>query len=203
MFITFEGIDGSGKTTQIQLLKDALEQEGYTVICLREPGGTALSEHIRSLLLDSDVAIVPEAETLLFNAARAQLVRTVIQPALDEGAIVLCDRFFDSTTAYQAYGRGLSKEGVDAINLFATGSCVPDLTILIDISPEAARKRAQERDNGNADRMERNSDDFFSKVYTGFKHIASEHSSRVKVIAGENTKSEIHSSILSNVRSVL
>lgn len=203
MFITFEGIDGSGKTTQIQLLKAALQAKGHEVLALREPGGTALSEAIRSLVLDPEFDIVPAAETLLFNAARAQLVTTVIQPALEQGKMVLCDRFFDSTTAYQAYGRGLDKNGVDSLNAFAVGQCIPDLTILIDISLETARARANVRDAGMADRMEQNHDEFFHAVYDGFQSIAAEYPQRVRIVNGESTKTEIHSSILTIVESVL
>ncbi len=203
MFITFEGVDGSGKTTQIQLLQEALEADGYTVVRVREPGGTQLSETIRTLLLSSDVGINSVAETLLFNAARAQLITEVIKPALQEGHIVISDRFYDSTIAYQAFGRGLAESGVAEVNSFAVQNCHPDLTLFIDVPPEAARLRAEQRNQGNKDRMERNHNSFFDNVYAGFKQLAQQHPTRIHEIDGLGTKNEIHSSVLKIVKSVL
>ena len=134
MFITFEGIDGSGKSTQIQLLKEMLEKRNHVVTILREPGGNILSEQIRQLLLDSKEQVDPRCELLLFTAARAQLVGSVIRPALEAGNIVICDRYIDSSVAYQGYGRGLSIESIESINDFATAGLIPDITFIFDLS---------------------------------------------------------------------
>jgi dTMP kinase len=147
--ITFEGIDGCGKSTQLHLLAQRLQGLGFPVRCFREPGGTELSERIRALLLDAAYEIVAEAELLLFAAARAQLVRVQLQPALRRGEIVLCDRFADSTTAYQGYGRGLPLELVQACNRLATDGLQPDVTVLLELPVALALQRS-----GRGDRME-------------------------------------------------
>ncbi|MFM7157503.1 MAG: dTMP kinase, partial [Bacteroidota bacterium] len=142
MFITFEGIDGSGKSTQIQFLKTLLEDKGHKVTVLREPGGNIVSEKIRTLLLDSKEQIEPRSELLLFTAARAQLVSKVIRPALEGGDIVICDRYIDSSVAYQGYGRGLSIKDIEQINAFATNDLIPDITFIFDLPVEDAAIRA-------------------------------------------------------------
>ncbi|MFM8455925.1 MAG: dTMP kinase, partial [Ignavibacteria bacterium] len=161
MFITFEGIDGSGKSTQIQLLKEWLERLDHTVTVLREPGGNVVSEQIRQLLLDSTEHIEPRCELLLFTAARAQLVSKVIRPALKAGHIVICDRYIDSSVAYQGYGRGLPIDDIVRINDFATAGLIPDITFIFDLSVDDAAKRAGFRSNDNKakpDRMEQSGD---------------------------------------------
>lgn len=171
MFISFEGVDGCGKTTQLNLLAEYLTAAGKTVLKIREPGGTPVSEKIRSLLLDSKNEMSDVCELLLFEAARAELSQKVIAPALAAGKIVLCDRFFDSTTAYQGYGRGFSIEFVKKLNEFAAGGLAPDLTFFIDTDIETAKKRTS---NAKKDRMESAGDDFFRRVEGGFRKLADE-----------------------------
>ena len=182
MFLSFEGLDGSGKTTQIERLDARLREAGRTVVRVREPGGTAVSERIRALLLDPDAPIVPRAELLLFSAARAQLCEQVVRPALHRGDIVLADRFFDSTTAYQGGGRGLADPAwLDDFHRFATGGLVPDLTAYLRLDPAAAldRRRARaERD----DRMEAAGDAFFARVAEAYDALARVHPDRILVL---------------------
>ena len=172
VFISFEGIDGSGKSTQILRLKSLLEGKGFSVIFVREPGGTLVSERIRPILLDKGSAgMKPEAELLLFEAARAQIVREVIEPALFRGEIVICDRFFDSTVAYQGYARGIDLDTIHKLNDFATGGLEPDITFLLDLPVEDAVKRQGKR--GEKDRMELEGVAFMQKVRDGFLTHAS------------------------------
>ncbi len=170
MFITFEGIDGSGKSTHIKLLRQKLEEEGHRVEIFREPGGTDLSEKIRSLLLNSDVDIDPVSELLLFSAARAQLISERVIPLLDEGAVVILDRFYDSTTAYQGYGRSsASLESIAELNELASHHREPDLTFYLKIPLEESKKRIQ---SFPKDRMEQSGDEFFRKVIQGFDELS-------------------------------
>ncbi|MBP3192432.1 dTMP kinase [Natronogracilivirga saccharolytica] len=173
MLISFEGIDGSGKSTNIRNLCQYLEEKGYDVQVFREPGGTVLSEQIREILLNSDEDIHPIAESLLFSAARAQLVATRIRPALAEGTIVIVDRFFDSTTAYQGYGREVIPVWqIDQLNDLATQQLEPDITFYLRLPPEEAqRRRARE---GSEDRLERSGEKFFERVSKGFDQLAAE-----------------------------
>lgn len=195
MFITFEGIDFSGKTTQATLAAGRLRSTGREVLLVREPGGTGLSERIRSILLDkAELSIDPVPELLLFNAARAQLVREVIRPALAAGTIVVCDRFYDSTTAYQGYGRDLPLGDVKAVNAFAAGGTVPDLTLFVDVDPaEILRRKA--RNGHSPDRMERSGDDFYAKVVRGYRDIARAEPARVVVVAGDGTIEATHGAV--------
>ena len=173
MFITFEGIDGSGKSTQITLLKERLEKSGKKVEVFREPGGTMVSERIRELLLDPGVEIDPFAELLLFSAARAQLVASKIRPALKEGHIVICDRFFDSTTAYQGAGRNLGS--IDWMMRFhdkVTGGLIPDRTYWLSIPVALGLERRRERSGDNQDRMEKTGEAFFHKVVSAYTELA-------------------------------
>lgn len=141
-FITFEGIEGSGKTTQMQLLRDWLQAQGYRVLATREPGGTAIGDRIRAILLDpTHTDMAAETEILLYSAARAQIVRQIIRPHLEQGWIVVCDRFFDSTLAYQGYGRGLPLDILQRITTFATGGLTPDLTVYLDLPAELGLQR--------------------------------------------------------------
>ena len=182
LFITFEGPDGSGKTTQVNRLADWLRSQGREVLCTREPGGTPLAERIRSLLLEcGDEEVAPETELLLFGAARAQHVRRVILPFLERGGVVLCDRFIDSTTAYQGYARKLDLDYVEQTHVFCTGGRMPDLTFLFDISVEDARKRQQARDN-HPDRMEAEADRFHHFVREAFLKIAAREPKRFRVL---------------------
>ena len=180
MFITFEGIDLSGKSTQCKLLKEYLMGKGYDVILLREPGGTDISERIREVLLDrkSD-GIVPLAEFFLYSAARAQLVEQIIRPALAEGKVVICDRYDDSSTAYQGFARGLGVEKIENINEIATGNLIPDLTFFIDISVEESLKRLKVAGKLQ-DRMEAEGRKFFNLVRDGYLQLATKHNDSEK-----------------------
>lgn len=185
LFITLEGADGSGKTTQCALLLDALRAAGRTAVGLREPGGTRLSESIRALLLDPGALdpgarMSPVAELLLYEAARAQLVFQVVAPALEDGAVVVCDRFYDSTYAYQGFARGLGTEVVDGLNALACGSVVPDRTLVLDLDPGDALARAVAA--GGADRMESEGAPLQQKVRAGLLDAASREPGRVHVI---------------------
>ena len=180
VLITLEGVDGCGKTTQARLLASALEHTGYRVLSLREPGGVAISEKIRALLLDpANSEMGATCELLLYEAARAQLVHQVIEPALASGIVVVCDRFYDSTTAYQAYAGGLDPEAVHAANMLAVGGCAPDLTIVYDLDVHEAYARATQ---GDADRMEQRGVAFQESVAQGFRAVAKAEPERVKVV---------------------
>jgi len=193
MLITFEGIDGCGKSTQLKQLKEYLERKNYEVVSLREPGGTDFSEKIRELLLHSKYKINPRAELLLFEAARANLVETMILPAINSGKIVLCDRFFDSTTAYQGYGRGIDIKDVINCNLFATSDIIPDLTFFLNIPVKEANKRAHYR---YKDRIESEGEKFYEKVINGFYQIANNEPARFKIIDSMGTIDETSSKII-------
>jgi len=193
MFITFEGIDGSGKSTQLDLLKNYLTEKGRSVIKLREPGGTEFSEAIRDLLLSTDYDIDALTELLLFDAARSHLVSKIIKPALKRGDVVLCDRFYDSTTAYQGYGRGLDLEKVKTINKTAAAGLIPDITFFLDVSLEVSLKRSNDRES---DRIELAGNDFFTKVRDGFQQIAKSEPDRIVIINSESELYETHSKII-------
>ena len=194
MFITFEGIDGCGKTTQVELLKSHFEAKGYEVISIREPGSTKISEQIREILLDSkNTELSSESETLLFASARAQIVKEVIIPSINENKIVLCDRFIDSTIAYQGYGRGMDLQNLDIINAFAIQNNYPDFTFFIDVSVEESKKRLN---SSNLDRMESTGDEFFNNVRNGYLELTKKYPKRIYLIDGTLTIDEIHSEII-------
>jgi len=177
--ITFEGIDGSGKTTQINLLADSFRAAGLDVLVLREPGGTPIGEAIRKILLDSrHDGMGQETELLLFEAARAQLIREVIEPALAAGTRVICDRFFDSTLAYQGFGRGMDLDMIEALNRYAVGACRPDVTILLDLPVEAAVRRLAGR-QGQADRLEGEGLAFMQRTGEGYRALAAREPERI------------------------
>lgn len=174
VFITFEGIDGCGKSTQTALCKEWLESLGRSVLLVREPGGTILGEKIRELLLDKkNCSMAPMTELFLFEAARAQIVEETIKPALAEGKAVICDRFFDSSYAYQGCARDLGAEMVSRLNMDATGGLAPDITFFLDISVDEAIRRREGR-GGEKDRIESAGDAFQEKVRNGFIRAASE-----------------------------
>jgi len=183
-FISFEGSEGCGKSTQIARLCARLEAAGHEVMQTREPGGTAAGEVVRDLLQHAPQGegLVPEAELLLFAASRAQLVRERIAPALERGAWVLADRFLDSTTVYQGMARGLDAAAVAAINGFAVGAQLPDCTLLLDLDIAEGRRRIGGRDGGVEDRMEREPDAFFEKVRAGYLELAARERGRFVVI---------------------
>lgn len=172
LLIVFEGPEGAGKSTQLRLLAESLGASGANVVAVREPGGTVVGDEIRRILLDPESDIVPRSEALLFMASRAQLVEREIEPALEEGAVVLVDRFFLSTYAYQGAGRGLPEAELRQANTMATGGLVPDLTLLLTIPAEAGLARAQRR--GQHDRMERAELEFHERVAREFERFATE-----------------------------
>ena len=179
-FITFEGTEGCGKSTHIERLADRLRSAGHAVRALREPGGTESGEQIRKLLKHGPKNLTAEAELLLMNASRAQLVREVIRPALETGQIVLCDRFYDSTTVYQGSGRGLDAARIRAVIDFAVGELQPDLTILLKIPLEISEQRRANR--RGSDRFESANRNFFRRIETGYAALADAHPGRVHVI---------------------
>ena len=200
-FITFEGIDGSGKTTQINLLEQKLIKEGISPLILREPGGTRLSERIRQILLDrKNINLSSVAESLLFVAARAQLVSDKIKPALGEGKYVICDRFIDSTVAYQGYGRRLNVEYLEQLNNYATDNIHPDITIILDINPGKAALRKQ---SDTPDRMEDIGIDFFLRVQKGYYEIANRHLKRCVIIDGNLSENKVFELVMKEVNKKL
>ena len=207
-FITFEGNEGSGKSTQISLLADRLRSLGYRVRTTREPGGTPIGEEIRHTLkhsADND-AMTPEAELLLMNASRAQLVRETIRPALAAGEIVLCDRFYDSTTAYQGYGRGLDSKIVQSVIDFAVGDTRPDLTILMVVPQEVSEERRLARQSTlpfMRDRMEEADSSFFQRVAAGYRAIAAAEPNRFHTLHAVGSVEQIREAIWKLVTSVL
>jgi dTMP kinase len=190
MLISFEGIDKSGKTTQANLLVKKFEELGYKVLFLREPGGNFISEKIREILLDSKYHEMDyKTEFLLYSASRAQLVEKVIKPALKESTIVICDRYYDSSTAYQGFGRGIDLSIIDFINNFAAG-IKPDITFFIDVDLNESKNRLLKQGN-EKDRLESAGDIFFNKVRDGFYYIAKNEPERMKIIDGTRSENEI------------
>lgn len=200
LFVTFEGTEGSGKSTQIRLLAERLTQAKRTVITLREPGGTPLGEEIRHILKHSAAAqkMFSETELLLMNASRAQLVREVIRPALCDGKVVLCDRFFDSTIAYQVFGRGLDPTQVQRIIDFAIAETRPDLTLVLRVPLETSEQRRSQRTPETAagpDRFEAENRDFFCRVEEGYEAIAANSGPRVRSVDATRSMDEVHEEI--------
>jgi dTMP kinase len=203
MFISFEGIDLSGKTTQCRLLEEWLASQNLKYISVREPGGTSISEQIRAMLLDlSHAAMDPVTELLLFSAARSQLIVEKIFPALQSGVIVLADRFHDSTTAYQGYGRGLPLESIRHMHALATHGIAPDVTFFFDLDyEETARRRAQRLESD--DRMEAAGRDFFTKVRSGYLAIAEREAERFVVIDAMKSREDISLLIRQKIGSIV
>jgi len=194
-FITFEGSEGCGKSTQVRLLATRLEILGVPFLVTREPGGTAIGESIRELLqfAPQSAGMTPETELLLFEASRSQLVREVIKPALESGNCVIADRFFDSTTVYQGAARKLDRKVVRQLNAFAIGDCVPDITFLLDIDLETARSRMQQP--RRPDRMEQQANEFYERVRDGYQELAREHRDRIALIEGWQSLQDIEKQI--------
>jgi dTMP kinase len=200
--ITIEGLDGAGKSTLAEALQREIAARGCRVELLREPGGVELSERIRALVKDPSLAVSPRAEALLYAAARAQLVAERLEPLLEEGAVVLLDRFVDSSLAYQGAGRSLGVEQVRAINLFATGLLGPDRTLLLRISPEGGRARQVERAL-EPDRLEREGEDFFTAVASAYDELARDEPRRVRVIDADQPPEEVLREALAAVEDLL
>lgn len=199
-FITFEGVDGSGKTTQIGMLTESLQKAGITVINLREPGGTAIGEAIRCILLDrAHMAMHLETELLLFAAARAQLVREVIIPAKQAGTWVICDRYLDSTVAYQGYGRGLDLDTIFAVNALAAGQCRPDMTFLLDLPVTEAYHRLSSRELA-ADRIDGESQAFMQRTSDGYRKMAEAEPERIILMDAGQDQTELAQQIYSIIR---
>jgi len=194
MFITFEGLDFSGKSTQVGLLADTLSQSGAKTLILRDPGGTAIGERIRAVLLDRELLDMSDyAELFLFSASRSQLVQEIIKPALQNGTIVVCDRFYDSTTAYQGWGRGLSLDAIKTINRVAADGLLPAITYYIDI-PVSEIELRMVRQKAGADRMEMSGRAFYERVRKGFLQLAKEEP-RFEVIDGRMSIEEIRQKV--------
>lgn len=208
-FISLEGVEGSGKTTQSSLLCDYIRGQGINVVETREPGGTELGEKTRQILLSpADSAPTPVTELLLFLAARAQLVAEVILPALDKGNWVVCDRFCDATLAYQGYGRGIEIAAIEKLNEMATGALKPDLTVLLDLDIGIGIRRAVEAKNefprqGIGDRMEKEDEEFHSRVREGYLRLAEAEPERIKVVPVTGSIEDVHRILVSLVEPFL
>lgn len=198
IFISLEGSEGCGKSTQIARLAASLQEHGHDVVLLREPGGTPIGEVIRHLLKHDEnaSAMTPETELLLFAASRAQLVREVIRPALERGAVVLCDRFLDSTTVYQGVARALDAVDVARVNDFALSGIMPDLTLVLDLNAAEGRRRASLR-NEATDRMEQEGAEFYEAVRQGYLKLAEAHPERIKVIDASLDRESVTSVVIS------
>ena len=196
LFISVEGSDGSGKSTQLENIKKYYENKGVTILATREPGGTKISEMLRTILLDkANTEMSPVTEMMIYAASRAQLVEEVIKPALERGEVVICDRFIDSSIAYQGYGRGLG-DMVESVNLYAIGGVMPDLTIFLDLDPELGRQRVQSRyGQEQMDRLEQEKMDFHYRVYEGYKALAKAYPDRIVSIDASRSIEEMRDDI--------
>ncbi len=199
LFITFEGLDGSGKTTQIKLLDDYLREKGFDVVTTIEPGGTEIGGKIRNILLDKgNLGMSHKTETFLFLASRAELASKIIAPALREGKIVICDRFFDSAVVYQGIARGLGEKRILDMSMWATGGIVPDITFLLSVKISRGKKR-MDTASKKRDRIELEKDNFKKKIYKGYLNIARKNKDRIVVIDGEKNIESIFEEIKSKV----
>lgn len=194
-FITFEGSEGCGKSTQVQRLAARLERAGVPFLVTREPGGTAIGETVRELLqfAPQSAGMMPETELLLFEASRSQLVRETIKPALERGLCVIADRFLDSTTVYQGAARKLDRQIVEQLNAFAVGDCVPDITFVLDVDVTTARSRM--KSPRRPDRMEQESTEFYEKIGEAYRHLAKREPNRVVLIDGSQSVDKIDNQI--------
>lgn len=192
LFITFEGADGCGKTTQMDLLAEYLKNNGKEVLLTREPGGKGLGEKVREILLNYDGDVSDRCESFLFLADRAQNIDIIVNPAVEEGKIVLCDRHIDSTVAYQGYGRGLDIERINMLNNLATNGHKPDLTFVFDIDVETSMKRVGKE----KDRMESAGIDFHNRVRKGYLELAKQEPKRIKVLDATKSIEEIHNEVI-------
>jgi dTMP kinase len=198
MFVTFEGVDWSGKSTQAALLAGWLAEEGRTVLLTREPGGTPVAEAVRDVVLHGH-DMTPWAEAALYAAARADHVEHAIRPALERGEDVVCDRYIDSSVAYQGIGRGLGEDRVRELNLMVTRGLLPDRTFLVLLDPEEARRRGA----GQPDRIEREGNDFWSRVHGGFRSLAAASPDRIVTLDGSRSPDEIAEEVREHLRPLL
>ena len=198
-FITFEGIDGCGKSTQLDAVYDFLTSKGYKCIKTREPGALELGKKIREILLHHNGIVSDKCEMFLFLADRSQHIDTLIKPSVEKGMVVLCDRHTDSSIAYQGYGREQDVEKLIELNNIATGGMKPDLTFLFDVSTEIGAKRA----GNNPDRMEASGKEFFNRVRQGYLSLAKRYPERIKVINGENSKEIVYNEVKSNIMDLM
>ena len=207
-FITFEGIEGSGKTTQLDLLADRLTQNSYKVLQTREPGGCPIADQIRGILLHpNNAAMDSRTELLLYAAARAQHIEQIVRPALTSGKVVLCDRFTDATLAYQGHGRGLDRQLILQLNQLATGDCHPDLTLLFDLPVETGLRRAKQREIEQQDftegRFEREHLDFHQRIRDGYLALATADPERFKIVDASLSPAEVREQVTSIVETFL
>ncbi|MCM1514313.1 MAG: dTMP kinase [Anaeroplasma bactoclasticum] len=192
ILITLEGNDGSGKSSVIEAIRKTLEEKGYPVVYTREPGGSQIAENIRKVILDvENTGMDARTEALLYAASRREHIEKTIRPALQAGQIVLCDRFIDSSLAYQGYARGLGIDEVYHMNLYATEGLLPDLTILVCVKPEIGIARITQNHRGELDRLESEKMEFHQKVYQGYLEVQKKFPSRIQMIDGEKTKEEV------------
>jgi dTMP kinase len=202
VFITFEGGDGAGKTTQIDKLRSWLERLGHTVVVTREPGGTDIGVELRNIVLHHRGFLAPRAEALLYAADRAHHIHTVVRPALERGEVVVQDRYFDSSVAYQGAGRVLSEDEVRDLSLWATESLMPQLTVVLDIPSDIARQR-RDNDNRVFDRLEAEADDFHERVRQAYHRLADAEPDRFLMIDGQRPIDDIHAEVVSRVSALL
>jgi dTMP kinase len=202
LFITFEGIEGSGKSTQVGLLASKLKEEGADIVVVREPGGTRIGEEIRNITHGREnVDLTAVAEAYLMSASRAQLVREMIKPALIAGKIVISDRFIDSSLAYQGYGRNLGEKTITQLNNLAVESMIPDLTFFLDVSPQIGFQRRNKTEK--IDRLDLQQKDFYDRVYEGYKKLAKKYKSRYVVLDSTKSVEEVSRKIWENVKKIL
>ena len=201
LFITLEGIDGCGKSTQREMLAEKLKSRGFEIVVTREPGGTVIGEGIRQLLVsDASVHIAPTTELLLYVAARAQHVAELIRPSVDAGRIVISDRYTDSTVAFQGYGRGLDLDVIESLNRFATAGLKPDLTIVFDLDPNTARSRSVSRPVGGLlGAFDEQHADFHERMRAGYLKMANDDPSRIRVVDASGAADETHGQVMSVV----
>lgn len=199
LFITFEGADGCGKTTQLNLLKEYLENSGYEVVLTREPGGKGLGEKVREILLNYDGEVSNRCESFLFLADRAQNIDIIVNPAIEQGKIVLCDRHTDSSVAYQGYGRGLDINQINTLNNLATNNKKPDLTLVFDVDIETSMQRV----GNEKDRMESAGKEFFNRVRNGYLELAKQEPDRIKVIDSTKSIQEVQKDVLEIIKTKL
>ena len=199
LFITFEGADGCGKTTQLNLLKEYLENSGYEVVLTREPGGKGLGEKVREILLNYDGEVSNRCESFLFLADRAQNIDIIVNPAIAQGKIVLCDRHTDSSVAYQGYGRGLDINQINTLNNLATNNKKPDLTLVFDVDIETSMQRV----GNEKDRMESAGKEFFNRVRNGYLELAKQEPDRIKVIDSTKSIQEVQKDVLEIIKTKL